>query len=191
MPESTSQRRLTPAVWLATGLGVGLVSPAPGTVGALWGLPWAWWLLSGAAPAWAWLTVPVGILLGVPLCTRAAKDLGGQKDPGAIVWDEITTVPLVFLSLPVLNQLYGQTLIGFVVEADFLPWWILLGFGLHRLFDITKPPPCRQLESLPDGLGVMLDDVVAALYAALALLAVVSSVLLSQYLWWMQHGPPR
>ena len=143
-------RRLTPAVWLATGFGVGLVAPAPGTVGALWGLPWAWWLTAGSAPAWAWVTVPLGILLGIPLCSQAAKDLGGEKDPGAIVWDEIATVPLVF-------ALWTST-----------DWFLLLiGFGLHRLFDITKPPPCRRLEKLPDGLGVMMDDVAAALYAML------------------------
>ncbi|MEM9186895.1 MAG: phosphatidylglycerophosphatase A [Planctomycetota bacterium] len=140
------------AVWLATGFGVGLVAPAPGTIGALWGLPWAWWLTSGSAPAWAWLSVPIGVLLGGPLCGRAARDLGGHKDPGAVVWDEIATVPLVFVLAPSVG-----------------PWWLLIGFGLHRLFDITKPPPCRRLERLPGGWGIMLDDVAAAGYAAIGL----------------------
>ncbi len=152
MIPSAPHRRMTPAVWLATGLGVGLVAPAPGTVGALWGVAWAWWLNSGAAPDGAWLTVPLGILLGVPLCAQAAKDLGGEKDPGAIVWDEIATVPLVF----VLNPGGGW-------------FWLIVGFCLHRLFDITKPPPCRRLERLPGGWGIMMDDVAAAGYAALLL----------------------
>ncbi|MEM6799437.1 MAG: phosphatidylglycerophosphatase A [Planctomycetota bacterium] len=152
MKEPAKPRRLTPAVWIATGLGVGLVSPAPGTIGALWGLPWAWWLTSGAAPTWAWLTVPIGILLGAPLCGRAAKDLGGEKDPGAVVWDEIATVPMVFCLAP---------------NGGWL--WLLIGFGLHRLFDITKPPPCRRLERLPGGWGIMVDDVMAAAYAAITL----------------------
>lgn len=74
-----------------------------------------------------------------------------MKDPGPVVWDEIATVPLVFLLWP-----------------SGITWlWLLVGFGLHRLFDITKPPPCRQLERLPEGLGVMVDDVAAAGYAAI------------------------
>ncbi|MEM6328717.1 MAG: phosphatidylglycerophosphatase A [Planctomycetota bacterium] len=154
-------RRLTPAVWLATGLGVGLVAPAPGTVGALWGLAWAWWLTSGLAPAWAWATVPLGILLGGPLCGRAARDLGGAKDPGAVVWDEIATVPMVFALTPTV----GWTS-------------LLLGFGLHRLLDITKPPPCRRLERLPGGWGIMLDDVAAAGYAAVLLFGLAQAAAL-------------
>ena len=161
--DKNPQRKLTPAVWIATGLGVGLVAPAPGTVGALWGIAWAWWLLSEYAPAWAWFTVPLGIVLGIPLCTRAAKDLGGGKDPGAIVWDEIATVPLVFLP-----TLFMQASTSWPHASWPHASWIGLGLGflLHRLFDISKPPPCRQLEKLPDGLGVMLDDVAAAAYAA-------------------------
>ncbi|MEM8865731.1 MAG: phosphatidylglycerophosphatase A [Planctomycetota bacterium] len=152
MDDELPQRRMTPAVWVATGLGVGLVTRAPGTVGALWGLPWAWLLTSGTAPSWAWLSVPLGILLGGPLCGRAASDLGGKKDPGAVVWDEIATVPLVFALAP--------TATG---------WWLIAGFALHRLFDISKPWPCKPLEKLPGGWGIMLDDVAAALYAAIIL----------------------
>jgi phosphatidylglycerophosphatase A len=101
----------------------------------------------------AWASVLVGILLGVPLCSRAARDLGGQKDPGAVVWDEIATVPLVFLLIPQAGS-----------------WlWLVVGFALHRLFDISKPWPCRWLERLPGGLGIMADDVAAALYAAIVL----------------------
>ncbi len=152
-PTDPTARKLSPAVWIATGLGVGLVSPAPGTVGALWGLPWAWAVLACPEPLGAWASVLVGILVGVPLCGRAARDLGGQNDPGAVVWDEIATVPLVFLLTP---------------QAD--GWlWLLVGFALHRLFDISKPWPCRRLERLPGGLGIMIDDVMAALYAAVVL----------------------
>ncbi|MEM6656004.1 MAG: phosphatidylglycerophosphatase A [Planctomycetota bacterium] len=154
MPAAKPRQR-TPAVWFATGLGVGLVAPAPGTVGALWGLLWVWGLTANGTPAWLWTTVPLGILLGVPLCTRAARDLGGQKDPGAVVWDEIATVPLVFALSPNAGG-----------------YWLLVGFALHRLFDITKPPPCRRLEKLPDGLGIMMDDVAAAGYAMVILAAI-------------------
>ena len=65
--------------------------------------------------------------------TAAGRALGGKKDNQAIVWDEIVTVPVVFLLVPLTN------------------WKIALaGFVLHRLFDITKPPPARQLERLPE-----------------------------------------
>ncbi|MCA9240029.1 MAG: phosphatidylglycerophosphatase A [Planctomycetales bacterium] len=150
--QTEPRRKLTSAVWIATGLGVGLVSPAPGTIGALWGIAWAWGVLSFAYP-WGWATVLVGLAAGVPLCDRAQRDLGGKKDPGEIVWDEIATVPLIFL-----------------FAGEDVGWFtLLLGFGLHRLFDISKPWPCKRLERLHGGLGIMADDVMAALYGALAL----------------------
>lgn len=160
-PESPSRRSLP--VWITTGLGVGLISPAPGTVGSLWGLPLTvglWQLDSllppGMGPLARWTLIGLLIAVGVPLCTVAARHLGGQKDPQAIVIDEYTTIPLVFL---------------FVAPST---WWILLlGFGCHRLFDISKPWPCKWLEKLPDGLGVMADDCVAALYGAATLWGIV------------------
>lgn len=151
-PPSPSPRRLSPAVWLATGFGVGLIAPAPGTFGAAIGS-----LLAGGIASipgyWPQLAAIIALLaVGIPVCTAAGHALGGKKDNQAIIWDEITTVPLVFLFVPLAN------------------WKTLLaGFLLHRLFDITKPPPARQLEHLPEGLGVMADDVIAALYAALTL----------------------
>jgi phosphatidylglycerophosphatase A len=91
----------------------------------------------------------------VPICTIAAEQLGGKKDPGAIVLDEIVSLPVTF----------------FLVERELLvhPLVMLIGFGLHRLFDITKPPPARQLERLPNGLGIMADDMAAGVYSCIAL----------------------
>jgi phosphatidylglycerophosphatase A len=147
-----SRFRLPPSVWLATGLGVGLVAPAPGTFGAAIGSLLAWGIsyLPGLPAQVA--AIVVLLLVGIPICTAAGHALGGKKDNQAIIWDEIASLPLVFLFVPLTNW---KTAIA--------------GFALHRLFDITKPPPARQLESLPDGLGVMADDVIAALYAATAL----------------------
>ena len=155
-PDETATPRYSLAVWLATGLGVGLALPAPGTFGALWGLPLVW--LYGQMPGVAgwWVAAAVMLALGVPICTRAAHDLG-RKDPGPVVWDEFATVPLVF---------------AFV--APTWPLIALVGFGLHRLFDITKPWPCNRLEALPDGWGIMLDDVVAAFYGAISLWLLVT-----------------
>ncbi|MEX0641045.1 MAG: phosphatidylglycerophosphatase A [Pirellulales bacterium] len=140
------------AVWLATGVGIGLIAPAPGTVAtALWGMPLAWAIGRLPSIGWQILAIAVLIAVGIPLCTAAGRALGGKKDNQAIVWDEIVTVPIVFLLVP------------------FSSWTIaLIGFALHRLLDITKPPPARQLERLPDGLGVMADDVMASVYACLA-----------------------
>ncbi|NOY40594.1 MAG: phosphatidylglycerophosphatase A [Planctomycetes bacterium] len=140
------------SVWLATGGGVGLVSPAPGTVGGLWGLPLAWAIgLLGSTPAQCLAIAIVG-LVGVALCSRAARALGGSKDPQAIVMDEIAALPIVYLG---------------VAEKNAAMW--VAGWMLFRLFDITKPSPARDVERLPGGWGIMADDWVAALYACLAL----------------------
>lgn len=141
--------RLGLAVWLATGFWVGLCPLAPGTVGALWGLPLAWGL--SYLPILAQLAIlTVLFVAGIPLCTAAAHRLG-KKDPGSVVWDEIVSMGVTFLWVPL------------------TPLTLIAGFALHRLFDITKPPPARQLERLPDGLGIMADDLVAGIYANLCL----------------------
>jgi phosphatidylglycerophosphatase A len=144
------------AVWLATGLGVGLVAPAPGTFGAaIWGLPLAWAIGQSPGIGWQVGAVIVANLVGIPLATMAGRVLGGKKDNQAIIWDEIATMPVVFLLVPLVN------------------WKVAVaGFLAHRLFDITKPPPARQLEHLPEGLGVMADDWIAGVYACLLMGAV-------------------
>jgi phosphatidylglycerophosphatase A len=138
-----------PAVWLATGLGAGFCPIAPGTVGALWGLPLAWGLSFLSIPAQC-AVLAVLFLAGVPLCTAAARQLG-VKDPGSIVWDEIVSLGVVFLFVPI------------------TPATLIAGFLLHRLFDVSKPPPIRQLERLEGGLGIMADDLLAGIYANLVL----------------------
>jgi phosphatidylglycerophosphatase A len=151
-PSPALPPRRSLAVLLATGLGIGLIGPAPGTLGALEGLAVAWGLSYSAANPYVWTVSVVALLaIGVPLCTRAARQLGG-KDPQSIVWDELSTVPIVFALVPLTDWRIG-----------------LLGFGLHRLFDITKLWPCKELERLPEGLGIMADDVAASVYAACAL----------------------
>jgi phosphatidylglycerophosphatase A len=142
------------AVWLATGLGVGLYVPAPGTFGAAWGSLLAWGIAQIPGLPWQVVAIVALNLVGIPLCTAAGRLLGGKKDHPSIVWDEIVTMPAVFLLVPLTN------------------WKILAaGFFLHRLLDTTKPPPARQLERLPDGLGVMADDWAASGYACVLLYA--------------------
>ena len=160
----------SPAKWLATGLGIGLIAPAPGTIGtALWGLPFAW--LVGQLPGIGWqiLVIAVAIAVGIPLTTAANRALGVEKDNQAIIWDEIATLPIVFLFVPLTN------------------WRVaVVGFALHRFFDILKPPPAAQLERLPEGFGVMADDMMAAIYACAVMLGLAW---LDQRAGWMLLSP--
>ncbi len=155
-----------PPLWLATGGGIGRAPRAPGTAGSVVGI-----LLSLATGAVAEWTAGLGAsaalqgiveacvivmicLAGVPICTRAAALLGRGKDPGAIVFDELAAVPLVLLPIPPATRS-----IACLVSA----------FVLFRIFDIAKPFPCRRLERLPAGWGIMADDWAAAAWAAAAL----------------------
>lgn len=90
------------------------------------------------------------IVVGVPICERGARLLNA-KDPGAVVWDEMAAFPVIFLFVP----------FSFTTA--------IAAFLVFRLLDISKPWPCRTLERLPGGLGIMTDDIVAGLYAGIAL----------------------
>lgn len=154
-----------PVLLVATGFGFGYAPVAPGTFGTLWGLPLTWAIHQIQIPDQYWLTNIAQIavifalgLIGIPLCGAAARRLGKKEDPGEVVWDEIASLPIVFLFVP----------------WDAYPGWsklvvLMVGFLLHRVFDISKPPPCRQAEKLPGGLGIMADDWIAAAYGCLAL----------------------
>lgn len=149
-PPALGQRT---AVRLATGFGICRIVPAPGTVGtALFGLPFAWAVGQLPETGWQCAAIVVAVLVGIPLTTAANRALGGAKDHQAIVWDEIASLPIVFLLVPLDNWRVG-----------------VAGFVLHRVFDISKPPPARQLERLAEGVGIMADDLMAAVYAAIAL----------------------
>ena len=122
------------------------------------GLPLAWAISILASP-WLQAVVIMAIcLLGVPICTIAARHLGGSKDPQQIVLDEIASLPITFFLVPHLMM---------------RPLVLLVGFALHRFFDITKPPPARQFEHLPTGLGIMADDWAAGVYSCLVLHAIL------------------
>ena len=139
-----------PVCFLAFGLGTGLAPKAPGTVGTLLALPLAWLTLS-LAMEWRLLVAISLIGAGVWLCGEAARRIGVHDHPG-IVWDEVAGMYLVLLVAPVSTAGWA------------------LAFGLFRLFDIWKPWPIRDLDHrLEGGVGIMLDDLVAALYAALIL----------------------
>ena len=132
--------------FLAFGFGSGLSRYAPGTMGTVAAIPFA--LLLKSLPVFVFWPVLAGLfLLGVKICTISAKRLG-RHDPGGIVWDEMVAYWLTVAFLPVS-----------------WPWW-LAAFVLFRFFDILKPWPIRWAENrFSGGLGIMLDDIFAAVYA--------------------------
>ena len=155
---------LAPAVLVATCGGIGRLRPAPGTWGSAFGMLVSAALAAasgslGLDPAAAWAVEGVAVvalcLVGVPACSRAAARLGLGKDPGAIVLDEVAAMALTLLVVPPTAR---------------TPATVVAAFLLFRLFDITKPPPARQCERLPAGLGIMADDWAAAAWAAMALI---------------------
>lgn len=134
---------------LATGLGTGFAPKAPGTFGSLLALPLAWGMQQ-LPIAWQYVAAAAVVVLGIPICDRGAKLLGA-KDPGAVVFDEIAAIVVVFLFVP------------------FSLATAIAGFVLFRLLDITKPWPLSALEKLPGGLGIMADDLAAGVFTGAAL----------------------
>jgi len=142
----------TPTGFLAFGLGAGLSRYAPGTMGTIVAIPFAI-ALRTLPDAIFWLLLALLFALGIYLCEITSKRLG-QHDPGGIVWDEMVGYWLTVSLLPLS-----------------WPWW-LAAFVLFRFFDIVKPWPIRRVEKgFGGGLGIMLDDIIAALYAMIILAA--------------------
>lgn len=134
----------------ATFFGAGLLKPGPGTYGSAAAL--VIWITIAQLTHPAHLTIATIIaaiaatLIGIPAATIVARE-SGLEDPGHVVIDEVA----------------GQL----VALAICPPDWAhaIIAFLLFRLFDILKPPPIRHIERLPEGTGIMLDDIGAGLYA--------------------------
>ena len=149
----------TPWAWtVATLLGTGFLKPAPGTWGSV--AATGTWLLFHAlvAPsppalrAATLLAALLALVAGIPAASVVEDESGGE-DPGHVVIDEAAGQWIALLAFCG----YGR--------ADWAH--ALLALVLFRVFDIVKPPPARQLERLHGGLGIMLDDVAAGVYALL------------------------
>jgi phosphatidylglycerophosphatase A len=144
------------AALLATGLGAGLSPVAPGTAGSLLGLAVAWLLSSHGGI----LGSPVGLLmsglavglLGVAVSGPVCRALSSE-DPGCVVIDEVA------------GQMIACAGVPFVPGAPVWAW--IAAFVLFRAFDIVKPLGIRRIQNLPGGWGVVADDVVGGIYAAL------------------------
>lgn len=140
---------------IATWFGCGYSPIGPGTAGSLAALAIAWLLAHYAAWQPLWFLLPVVALTGPGIWAAGvtARELQ-LKDPGLVVVDEVLGQWLALAGARTLN----------------LTSWIA-AFALFRLFDIWKPPPVRQLEALPGGIGIVADDLMAGIYAALVLFA--------------------
>lgn len=142
-----------PIHFLAVGFGSGLLKPAPGTWGSLAGLIIAilLWEIT-ACKLFFFLLSLIGFIAGIKICQQTSDDLGVHDD-GRIVWDEIVAIWFMFVFLPEYHWGY-----------------YLLTFFTFRLFDIWKPAPIRYFDQkLESGLGIMVDDILAAIYALIAL----------------------
>jgi phosphatidylglycerophosphatase A len=161
--------RITIWAWtVATFFGAGLGKPGPGT----WGSVAATLIFAGTAfylhPSQQTLLIltlagiALSIALGVPAATIAARE-AGREDPGFVVIDEVAGVWIALLPLAIPALAAGK-----------LDWQhIFLALLLFRLFDIWKPYPIRKLENLPEGWGIVFDDVAAGLYAGAVLLVIM------------------
>jgi phosphatidylglycerophosphatase A len=149
-----SEKKTLWAWAIGTFFGAGLLKPGPGTYGSIAAVL----LWFGAAhllhPAPAALAIGTAIaalaatLIGIPAATIVARE-SGREDPGHVVIDEVA----------------GQLIALIAIPADWRH--AVISLLLFRVFDILKPPPIRQLERLPGGTGIMLDDVAAGLFALL------------------------
>ncbi|MBV9145807.1 MAG: phosphatidylglycerophosphatase A [Acidobacteria bacterium] len=163
-----ANRRTAWAWTVGTFFGIGRLQPGPGTWASV-ATVLLWWLggsrlhltatiiVGSRTFVWALPATLITVIvtaIGIPASTRVARE-SGVHDPGFVVIDEVAGQMLPLIIAP-------------------LTWKsLLLSLILFRCFDILKPPPLRALERLPDGVGIMLDDIGAGLYALLVLAAVL------------------
>lgn len=144
---------LDPILCLAFGFGSGLAKKAPGTCGTLAAVPIYLALIQTSYLIYALATI-ISSIVGIWICGIAADRLG-EHDFGGIVWDEIA---------------------GFLITMWFIPfsWFnLVMGFILFRAFDIIKPWPIKWIDQkVSGGFGIMLDDVIAGVFAGGVLVAI-------------------
>jgi phosphatidylglycerophosphatase A len=137
---------------VGTWFGAGLLKPGPGTYGSVAAVLLWYGAAHGLQPGWVGLAVATAVaalvatLIGIPAATIVARE-SGREDPGFVVVDEVA----------------GQWIALIAMRPDWQH--AVLALVLFRLFDIWKPWPIRRLEALPEGTGIMLDDVAAGLLA--------------------------
>lgn len=139
-----------PIHFLAVGLGSGLSPIMPGTMGSLMAIP-LWLLFWGLQPALYWIFILVTFVFGCYLCQKTSDDTH-THDSGHIVWDEFVGMWITLYFIPQFSIL-----------------WVTIAFVAFRLFDMAKPWPIRWFDKrVPGGFGIMVDDVIAAIFSSLS-----------------------
>ncbi|MCO6538820.1 MAG: phosphatidylglycerophosphatase A [Gilliamella sp.] len=137
-----------PIHFLAVGLGSGLSPIMPGTMGSLMAIP-LWLLFYGLQPALYWVFILVTFIFGCFICQKTSDDTQ-THDSGHIVWDEFVGMWITLFFIPQLSVM-----------------WIAIAFVAFRIFDMAKPWPIRWFDKrIPGGFGIMVDDVIAAIFSS-------------------------
>lgn len=141
-------------VFCGVGFGSGLAPKAPGTFGSAFALLFVpFWLSIGFM--YSVLAIALMSIIGIYICGHTARVMNVHDD-GRIVWDEFAGQSITFLPLLYLGQINGL--------------WLVIGFALFRIFDVWKPWPIRVIDQqVEGGFGIMLDDLIAGLWAALCI----------------------
>ncbi|OCG10216.1 phosphatidylglycerophosphatase A [Gilliamella sp. wkB178] len=135
---------------LAVGLGSGMSPIMPGTTGSLMAIVF-WWLFYGLEPALYWVLIIVAFVFGCFLCQKTSDDTH-THDSGHIVWDEFVGMWITLFFIPQVSLS-----------------WIAIAFIAFRIFDMAKPWPIRWFDKkVPGGFGIMIDDVIAAIFSSTA-----------------------
>ncbi len=157
---------------VGTFFGAGYLQPGPGTYGSIVAAL-IWFAVSRHVPL-HWLPLitvamaAAATAIGIPAATRVARE-SGRKDPQIVVIDEVAGQWLTLtLCLPAMP-------------------FAVLGLVCFRVFDILKPPPIRRLERLPEGVGIVVDDLAAGVYALILQTAVQQMFLVQQLMYHNQH----
>lgn len=149
MTDAKSRLKLSnPWHLLATGFGSGLLPIIPGTMGSLAAIPF-WLLMYWLLPVWlCWFIILFGFVVGIVICQRTSDDMQ-VHDHGSIVWDEFIGMWMTLMVIPLVS------------------WqWVLIAFVLFRFFDMLKHWPIGWFDrQVGGGLGIMLDDIIAAIFA--------------------------
>lgn len=139
-----------PIHFLAVGLGSGLSPIMPGTMGSLMAIP-LWLLFLGLQPTLYWVFILVTFVFGCYICQKTSDDTH-THDSGHIVWDEFVGMWITLYFIPQFSIL-----------------WVTIAFVAFRLFDMAKPWPIRWFDKrVPGGFGIMVDDVIAAIFSSLS-----------------------
>ncbi|NUF49029.1 phosphatidylglycerophosphatase A family protein [Gilliamella sp. ESL0250] len=143
-----------PIHFLAVGLGSGMSPIMPGTMGSLMAIP-LWLLFYGLQPALYWIFILVTFIFGCFICQKTSDDTH-THDSGHIVWDEFVGMWITLFFIPQLSVM-----------------WVAIAFVAFRVFDMAKPWPIRWFDKrVPGGFGIMVDDVIAAIFSSFTVYAI-------------------